>query len=486
MHYICPSCNTENKSELTFNITEYICKSCSKLIDVNRNSSQKVVKKPTENVVLEVGQKGVIEHVEYTVIAIIVRKYGSDIFWREYFLKDYKNNDAFLSESDGHWIFLKSVHSEDVKKEQNDRIAVLNTKNYRWYETTPCSIDSATGFFEDKLSFKLAKYKEYVNGTEIISQEQSGNTNHYFFGKHISKFTVKKSFGISQMPNYSGIGIVQPYYFDIKQMINIFGIAAILICLLQFYVYTSRTNNTVFQEAIKFEEVKNKEMISKSFTLSGGAAPLRIESHSDVDNSWANFQLSLVNEQTNEITYASKDIEEYHGYEDGESWSEGKKSADFNICGVTSGKYHFAVSAEKDGSVITPLDHLRSPDSRVEISRDKTGLVTVTETALGNITTFSDGKALEKDTSAVSKLARESFGHQKLDSLINAEAVNLSTTPINNSVTVKAIWLPVSFWNFIIIIITMIIIFSIIYWGRYLFNVSKWKNSSNSPYPQSS
>ena len=170
----------------------------------------------------------------------------------------------------------------------------------------------------------------------------------------------------------------------------------------------------------------------------------------------------------------------------GESWSEGKKSADFNICGVTSGKYHFAISAEKDGSVIIPLDNLKSPDSRVEISRDKTGMINVTETGLGNITTFSDAKALEKDTSSIAKLTRESFGHQKLDSLINAEAINLSTTPINNSVTIKATWLPVSFWNFAIILITMIIFFSIIYWGRYLFNVSKWKNSSNSPYPQSS
>jgi hypothetical protein len=49
-----------------------------------------------------------------------------------------------------------------------------------------------------------------------------------------------------------------------------------------------------------------------------------------VDNSWANVGLGLVNEKTNEIVYASKDIEEYHGYEDGENWSEGRRDESFN------------------------------------------------------------------------------------------------------------------------------------------------------------
>ncbi|KAA2221076.1 DUF4178 domain-containing protein [Chryseobacterium sediminis] len=485
MHYVCPACESENKIDLTFPVEEYVCKTCSHLIDAAGNKQTKHLKVPTENVVLDVGQKGKIEDVEYTVVAIIVKRYGTNIFWREYYLKDSKGNDAFLSESDGHWVFLISIQPNDFNS-KSSKLASYAERTYRWYETSPCSIYAAAGFFDEHLDFNLATYKEYVNGTRMISKETVGKKNQYFYGVHISKYDVKRAFKIAHMPYYTGVGIVQPYYFDIKQAINIFCIAALLICLCQLYVYTSRTNETVFAQTINFTDVQDKEMVSNSFTLSGGSAPLKVNAFSGVDNSWANIQLSLVNEKTNEIIYTSKDIEQYHGYEDGESWSEGSQSEDFNLCGVSSGKYHFLISAEKDGALPT-FSGLMSPDSKVTVSRDRSGIIGITNLLSGQTTTFTDGKILEKDTSEVARLTKKSFGTQKLDSLINAEALRLTSDPIssNTYVQLKATWLPVSFWNFGFIIFIMVALFVAMWIGKYFFNVNKWKNSSNSPYATS-
>ncbi|WP_426476982.1 DUF4178 domain-containing protein [Chryseobacterium sp. CBSDS_008] len=485
MHYVCPACESENTLDLTFPIEEYVCKTCSHLIDVAGNKNIKHLKVPTENVVLDVGQKGKIEGVEYTVVSIIVKKYGTGIFWREYSLKDSKGNDAFLSESDGHWVFITSMHPDDFKG-KNSKLPTYLGRTYRWYENTPCSIDAAAGFFDEHLDFSIATYKEYVNGTRMISQEKTSKKSQYFYGVHISRYEVKKAFKIQNLPYYTGIGIVQPYYFDIRQAVNIFCVAALMICLLQLYVYTSRTNETVFAETINFADVKDKELVSKSFTLSGGSAPLKVSAFSGVDNSWANVQLSLVNENTNEVVYTSKDIEQYHGYEDGESWSEGSQSEDFNLCGVSSGQYHFLISAEKEGGILS-FSGLTSPDSRVMISRDKSGTIEVTDIFKVQTQTFADEKMLEKDTSQVIRLAKTSFGTQKLDSLINAEAPKLTTDPIssNTYVELKATWLPVSFWNFGFILFIMIALFVAMWIGRHFFNVNKWKNSSNTPYATS-
>ncbi|WP_228408617.1 DUF4178 domain-containing protein [Chryseobacterium sp. JV274] len=443
------------------------------------------MKVPTENVVLDVGQKGKIGGEEYTVVAIIVKRYGNNIFWREYYLKDSKGNDAFLSESDGHWVFLIPMHPDDFKG-KNSKLPTYLGRTYRWYENSQCSVEAAAGFFEEHVDFSLATYKEYVNGTRMISQEKTSKKSQYFYGVHISKHDVKKAFKIAHMPYYTGVGIVQPYYFDIKQAINIFCIAALLICLFQLYVYTSRTNETVFAQTINFTDVRDKEMVSSSFTLSGGSAPLKVNAFSGVDNSWANIQLSLVNEKTNEIIYTSKDIEQYHGYEDGESWSEGSQSEDFNLCGVSSGQYHFLISAEKDGS-LPAFSGLMSPDSKVTLSRDKSGIIEITDLLSGQTTSFTDGKILEKDTSEVARLTKTSFGTQKLDSLISAEAPKLTTDPIssNTYVQLKATWLPVSFWNFGFIIFIMAALFIAMWIGKHFFNVNKWKNSSNSPYSAS-
>ncbi|MBO9694049.1 MAG: DUF4178 domain-containing protein [Chryseobacterium sp.] len=483
MHYVCPACESENTLDITFPVEEYICSTCSYLIDVAGNKKMKHLKVPTENVVLDVGQKGKIGEVEYTVAAIIVRKYGSSIFWREYYLKDSKGNDAFLSESDGHWVFLIPIHPDDFKSKDSAFPTYLG-RTYRWYENSQCSIEAAAGFFDEHLDFSVATYKEYVNGTRMISQEKTAKKSQYFYGVHISKHDVKRAFKIAHMPYYTGVGIVQPYYFDMKQAVNIFCVAALMICLLQMYVYTSRTNETVFAETINFADVKDKELVSKSFTLSGGSAPLKVNAFSGVDNSWANVQLSLVNENTNEIIYTSKDIEQYHGYEDGESWSEGSQSEDFNLCGVGSGKYHFIISAEKEGG-LPSFSGLTSSDSKVMISRDKSGTIEVTDIFKVQTKTFTDGQTLEKDTSEVTRLAKASFGTQKLDSLINSEALKLTTDPIssNTYVQLKATWLPVSFWNFGIILFIMIAVFVTMWIGKHYFNVNKWKNSSNSPYP---
>lgn len=78
-------------------------------------------------------------------------------------------------------------------------------------------------------------------------------------------------------------------------MINIFGIIAIVISLLQFYNYSTRTNYEVFRDSIRFDSVRNKELISKSFELKGASA-LEVKLYSNVDNSWANVELSLINE----------------------------------------------------------------------------------------------------------------------------------------------------------------------------------------------
>lgn len=491
MDHICPICKTINKHEISFSVSDYICKSCYNLINRNKNISQRIIKKPVENVVLEVGQKGIIGNVEYSVVGIIVRKFGSSIYWREYYLKDEKRGNAFLSESNGHWVFLLPLPKEKLRTKSSKQI-IFNQKTYRWYETTQCHIDAAAGFFEDTLNFNIATYKEYVNGTGMISQEKSVSTTECFIGNHISKYTVKKAFKIPNLPNYSGIGIVQPFYVNIRQAINILCVAALLICLLQLYVYTSRTNYSVFEETVKFEDVKNKEMVSKSFTLSGGSAPLKINLHSAVDNSWANVQLSLINENTNEAVYTSKDIEEYHGYEDGENWSEGSMDQEFNLCGVSSGKYHFVISAEKQESSLstTASNYYTSLDGGVSLSREASGIVNVVNNNTRESVAFGDLKTLEMDPSAIGELVRTTFGKQNLDSLLNVNTT-LSETSQNvlskddGSVDIKATWLPVSFWNFGIVLVLMIIFFIICYWGRHLFNVSKWSDSSNSPYIQS-
>ena len=474
--YICPSCKTENILTIDIEIEHYICKSCSNLINPETGTILKSVKKPTENVVLEVGQKGKIDGIEYQVIAIVVRKYGTSVFWREYYLKDKDKNDAFLSESSGHWVFLQP---KEMPKKDFKFHAEFNGKKYRWYESTPNNIDAATGFFEDKIKFSLANYKEFVNGTEMVSIEQVGAEKTFLWGKHIPKSEIKRQFKPNYMPNYSGIGIVQPYYINIKQLINVLAIVALLMSLLQLYNTVSRTNYEVFSDKIRFDSVRNKELISKSFDLNGASAPLNVKLHSNVDNSWANVELSLVNEKTNEIEYTSQDIEQYHGYESGESWSEGDKNKEFNFCGVAPGKYHFAINAQKQGFEQPSGETFYSPDGTKSFIYDDLGFVDVTTLATGEKMSYNLSNLQTNDSIIYSEL--EKAKEFKLKNP-NFSATLPDTDTQNPTFEIQAFWRPVSFWNYFIIIGIMIVLVLLNYWGKYLFDKEKWKNSNYSPF----
>ncbi|REC59657.1 DUF4178 domain-containing protein [Chryseobacterium pennae] len=484
MDHICPVCRTHNNDlAIDFSIEEFVCSHCNNLITIGQSVKRKIVKKPVENVVLEVGRKGLLYGKEYWIINIVIKKYGSDTFWREYALKDRTGNNVYLSESDGHWVFLRPV---DFAFKEFQYYAEADGKKYRWYETTPCNVHAAAGFFEEKLQSGLAYYKEYVNGTEMISREQYGKSLQFFKGNHISRGEIKKAFGITDMPYRSGTGIVQPFLFNVKQCTNIMAITALLICILQLYVVTSRSNQTVFEQGVNFADVTDKEMVSKSFTLSGGSAPLKVHVFSDVDNSWANVGLGLVNEKTNEVIYASKDIEKYSGFEGGESWSEGSTTEDFNLCGIPGGTYHFLISAEKESGTKDLFKSGYRPDNAdFSIIKNDAGSFFLKNDKDQTISTYGERGILANDIILRTGLQNNMKETGKLDSILTnmpQEYGYPGNYERNPSVNIKASWLPVSFWNFGIVLACLIIFAVVISWMKRIFESGKWSNSSNSPY----
>lgn len=479
MKKICPKCNHENSLEIDFPVEQYLCNKCKGLIDFAENKFIKEVSNSRYITTLSVGQKGTIENVEYTVVAIVIRKTGRNYKWSEYYLKDKNLNDAFLSESEGHWVFMKPLSQPFQTTKYG---ATFNDESYRKYETTQCSIAEAFGFFEDSLKFGVASYSEYVRGEKMISFEKQDENNHYYLeGRHFSKSELKGAFkNLDYIPIKNGYGIVQPFFIDTKQLINILGITAILISLLQFFNYTTRTNYEVFRDSIRFDSVLNKELISKSFELKGASAPLEVKLYSNVDNSWANVELSLVNEKTNETEYASKDIEQYHGYEGGESWSEGSREEEFNICGVAPGKYHFTISAQKQGFEKASGEVYFSPDGKKSYTIDGLGFVDVAIIGTQDKTSYNL-ENIENNNPEIAQELKVAKEFAKTNPNFTPPIIDNDTS--NPAVDIVASWKPVTMWNYFIILIIMVVIIVLSFWGEHAFEKEKWSNSANSPYP---
>lgn len=350
MQIKCIKCGTVTEAAgVTIELTQFGCPDCYSLIAYDDKPEGKFIKDfniPTTKPVLNVGQKGVLNGIEYTVTGVVVKKVGRIYYWREYILTAQENEQLYLSETDGHWILLRKVD------DKYDVSGYPETYNYndRWmnlYDYDDPTTVMAAGFFDFDVTPKSQRMIEYIDPPYIYSVEETGKDQAVYFGEHINKSIVKKAFGIKFMPYTSGVGIVQPFAINIRKMAITFCCVAVLILVSHLIIYSGRQSTTVVKEALSFSESGGKDFVTKPFTLEGGSAPLTISVHSDVNNSWASVQVALINEKTSDEVYANKDIEYYHGYESGEHWSEGDTNENFNICGVSAGTYHLVITPQK-------------------------------------------------------------------------------------------------------------------------------------------
>jgi len=88
-----------------------------------------------------------------------------------------------------------------------------------------------------------------------------------------------------------------------------------------------------------------KPIRSKSFEVTNGPAPLDFQISSPVDNNWFEADLELVSEKDNQTWNVGKQIEYYHGYDDGDSWSEGSVDEGVLLSGIPPGRYHLNIYA---------------------------------------------------------------------------------------------------------------------------------------------
>jgi hypothetical protein len=343
----CYNCDTTTTLNVSFEVTTFACPNCTSVYKNAKDVGLKFYNKCkpysfTEK--LEIGKIASFDNEEYTITGILIKK-NKGFEWAEYILEGKQGDYLYLSEAAGHWIILSEIEFD--KKVGGHPLTVEHEEiiydRYDYYYPT---LIAAQGYFDFDI-FEKMELIEYINPPLMISFEKFGHEQTAFLGKHISKSEIKKAFGTSNLPTKKGIGQVQPFVFNIRNLALTFCSIAVLILITNWYLNKDRIEKNVLNTEISFDKFINKDFITPSFNLVGSSAPLSLKVHSNVDNSWANVQVALINETTGEEIYANKDIEYYHGYTDGENWTEGGPSEEFNICGVPAGKYHFAITPMK-------------------------------------------------------------------------------------------------------------------------------------------
>ncbi|WP_119788982.1 DUF4178 domain-containing protein [Flavobacterium anhuiense] len=346
----CYDCNVETELEVGFEVVNFVCPKCQSLYARDKEGQfrrRSQYKNVLRDYPLGIGDVGFLKGSEYKVTGLLRKKVHPDYTWTEFILQNEAKEFLYLSVSNGHWMMLTEM--ENIA-ELRGGVTVLDHDgiDYDLFEHSDAEIIDAQGFFDFALpQNKLIHLAEFINPPNIISIERMNNVQSAFHGEYVKKSVIQKAFPKRTMPYQFGVNMIQPSRFDLRNTAIIFCLFALLIITANWYIYKDQVEQNVFNSKIKFSEFDNKEITTPSFVLKGASAPMTISVSTEVNNSWANINVALINEDNGDEIYANKDIEYYHGYSDGESWTEGSQYEKFNICGVKGGKYHLLITPMK-------------------------------------------------------------------------------------------------------------------------------------------
>ncbi|MBE8725125.1 DUF4178 domain-containing protein [Flavobacterium hungaricum] len=345
----CYICNTETELEVGFEVVNFACPNCHSVYEADQNGKflkKSQYKTTGQNYPLQIGDVGFLKGSNYKVTGILRKNVHPDYTWTEFILQNEAKEFLYLSLSSGHWMMLTQME-EIFEVQKHPLILEHNNEDYNIFEFSDAKIISAEGFFDFELSEKFIHLVEYIKPPYLISVERVKGIETAFYGEYVKKEVIKKAFKKTTIPYQFGVNMIQPFRYNVRNTGLIFCFFALFIFTADWLLYKDQTEQKVFSDIIRFTEFDNKAITSASFVLNGASAPLTVEVSSSVDNSWANVNIALINEDTSDEIYANKDIEYYSGYTDGEYWNEGSKQEKFNICGVKGGKYHLVITPMK-------------------------------------------------------------------------------------------------------------------------------------------
>jgi hypothetical protein len=271
-----------------------------------------------------------------------------------------------LAEYQGHWLLIRRAREFPTTanpRPQGVREWTDSTgrKYQLWHRYQPVVCDAQGEFDWNILSDEGLNISEYTSPPYLLASEQPvGRTATWYLAEHLEPRQVAAAFGLlpHSLPATQGIGAAQPGPIPSwRHLLRVALAAAVALVLAQLALLLGRPPQQLLEQSFTAAEASgagtSQVLVSEAFTVSGPTAldvELRVPG---LDNHWVEVTASLVNEQTGRGYEFTRSVEYYHGYEDGESWSEGGYSAEAVLRQVPSGRYHFNLYPSLDTGVGT-------------------------------------------------------------------------------------------------------------------------------------
>ncbi len=352
----CPNCGGALDLIAPDKTMRVTCPFCNSLLDANQGNLkflQTLKASPADDFVLPIGAEGAFAGGEKNkIIGAMTRSVtieGTKYFWHEYLLYNPRIGFRWLVQSDNHWNFVEPVNVADVA--EGDKTATFNGKTFKIFQDAPARVEYVKGEFYWRVEVgETVRAVDYVNAPLMLSRESTAKEINWSLGTYLTVGEVETAFGVSNLPKPYNIAPNQPFTggFYIKAGLAMLGLLCLIAVLM---IPLGGLSSTVLLQEIVLQPTANasiaQTIFSQPFELKANRN-VKITASAPVNNSFAEVDVDLINEQNNEVESVDIPIEYYAGVEDGESWSEGGRTSDVYISSLPAGNYTLRVEGTKE------------------------------------------------------------------------------------------------------------------------------------------
>ncbi len=353
----CPNCGGPLELIAPDKAERVTCPNCKSLLDVNQGNLsylKTLDPSPTaDKFLLQVGQEGTFkDDVKFKILGRMVRSVtidGTTYYWHEYLLYNPSIGFRWLVHSDNHWNFVEPVNPAEVTQGgyfTSGSTVQYNGRSYKIFQDSPATVRYVDGEFYWRVEqFETVRAVDYVAAPLMLSQEMTSDEMNWSLGIYMTNAEVEKAFGISGLPKPWSVAPNQPFtgsFYYTWGALPLLGLFVVAVFLLPF----TGISSTVLSQQITLPPLKAatqpQTAFSQSFELRANRN-VRISASAPVSNSWADLDVDLINDQSQEIESVNIPIEYYTGVDSDGAWSEGGQSQDATISSLGAGKYSLRV-----------------------------------------------------------------------------------------------------------------------------------------------
>jgi len=323
-----------------------------------RNSGFDRTGKDKENenqLAIPLGAKGVLKGIEYEVLGYALKEENSPEAprWREYVLYNRGEGYAFLSEFEGNWIYARQKGNTPVMARENSTELYYRGIKYNLFNKYYIRVvDTAGEFPYDVYDNKNTQSGEFIAPPYMwIFERTRDESVDWFYAEHLDRDELLDQFPYD-LPEQYGRGVLDPKGFSAMSsagLVKVTLLAIVVLVAAHLLIGATKTNRVVLDKDVLLRDSTASTTLSSSkFELNKWRSNLEFNIQAPVDNSWLDFEAVLVNAGNGNEYGVEQVVEYYHGYDDGDSWSEGSNQETAYLSSIPAGTYFLRIQASRD------------------------------------------------------------------------------------------------------------------------------------------